>query len=543
MDEHTSTLVRKAPCPECGSRDNLGVFSDGHGHCFGCGAYIHAVDSPTKAKVQTRPVEGLAQGEAQDLPRRKLRQDTCGKWGYLIGYVDGKPAQLATYRDLSGRSVAQKVRFADKTFKWVGEPKKAGLYGQHLWRDGGKMLVITEGEIDALSVSQAQENKWPVVSLPNGAQAAAKDIAKQLEWVMKFEKVILMFDGDEHGQKASEEVAAMLPPGKAHIAKLALKDASDMLQAGRDKEIIDAIWQAKLWRPDEIVAGTDLWDVIIDDSKEARCLQYPWEGLNGITRGLRMGEITLIGAGTGVGKSSICRELAHYLLSLRETVGVIALEESVRRTAYGILSVELSKPLHLNREGVTTEQLREAYDKTVGNGRFFTYDHFGSMESENLFNRIRYMVTGCGCQWIVLDHLSIVVSGMEDGDERRLIDNVMTKLRSMVEELGFGLILISHLKETDGKKSLEEGGETHLNLLRGSRSIGQLSDTVLGLERNQQDPATNHLTRLRVLKNRFSGETGVACVLSYDKETGRLSEHTEKINWEEESEGEHAKGF
>jgi twinkle protein len=143
------------------------------------------------------------------------------------------------------------------------------------------------------------------------------------------------------------------------------------------------------------------------------------------------------------------------------------------------------------------------------------------MDSSNLMNRIRYMSKGCGCGWIILDHLSIVVSGMGDGDERRLIDNTMTKLRSLVEELKVGMIIVSHLRRPEGRGH-EEGASTSLSQLRGSAGIAQLSDMVLGLERNQQDEAQRNRTIVRILKNRFTGETGIASYLEYDNERGRL---------------------
>jgi twinkle protein len=133
------------------------------------------------------------------------------------------------------------------------------------------------------------------------------------------------------------------------------------------------------------------------------------------------------------------------------------------------------------------------------------------------------MITGCGCEYIFLDHLSIVVSGLESGDERRFIDNTMTRLRSLVEELKFGLLLVSHLRRPDGRGH-EEGGLTSLSQLRGSAGIAQLSDMVFGLERNQQDEEEPDVTRVRVLKNRWSGQTGVATSLEYGHDTGRLTE-------------------
>jgi twinkle protein len=186
------------------------------------------------------------------------------------------------------------------------------------------------------------------------------------------------------------------------------------------------------------------------------------------------------------------------------------------------MSLHLNKPVHL--EEVPTEDMREAFDATLGTGRVFMYDHWGSTEGDNLLAKIRYLARGCGCQYIILDHISIVVSGLEGGDERRIIDNMMTKLRSITEELNIGMIVVSHLRRPSGDKGHEEGVMTSLSQLRGRASIGQLSDIVIGLERNQQDEESSNITTLRVLKNRWSGETGIAGQLSYSATTGRMSE-------------------
>ena len=331
-----------------------------------------------------------------------------------------------------------------------------------------------------------------------------------------------MFDNDEVGKKAAEECALLLTPGKAKIASLPLKDASDMLQEGRVKELVDAVWAAKVFRPDGIVSGTELWE-LVSSEEVVESIPYPFNGLNEKTLGIRRGEIVTITAGSGIGKSQLTREIAYDIIKQGHTVGYIALEESVKRTSLGLMGLALNKPLHLGAEGIDKEELKDAFNATVGSGNVFLYDHWGSTDSDNLLAKIRYLVRGCGCNYIVLDHLSIVVSGMGDGDERRLIDNTMTKLRTLTEELQCGLILVSHLKRPEGKGH-EEGASTSLAQLRGSAAIAQLSDMVVGLERNQQDKDNANLTTIRILKNRWTGETGIACHLEYSKETGRMTE-------------------
>tara|TARA_R110000787_G_scaffold165263_1_gene278395 strand:- start:2385 stop:3671 length:1287 start_codon:yes stop_codon:yes gene_type:complete len=410
----------------------------------------------------------------------------------------------------------------DKSFQILGNSKKMGLYGEHLWRGGGKMVTVTEGEIDALSVSQQTGNKWATVSVPNGAQGAHKAVARSLEWLETFESVVFMFDNDEAGRAAAEKCSLMLSVGKAKIATLPLKDANEMLVAGRGSELVSAQWGAKPFRPDGVVLGEDLWEQVseVDDSES---FPYPWAGMNDKTYGIRKGELVTLTSGTGIGKSSICREIAHHLIINDKKVGYIALEESVARTAKGIMGISLNLPIHIHGTDVSMERLHEAFQATMGKGNCVLYDHFGSMDSDHLLGKIRYMVKALDVEYIFLDHISIMVSGYEDGDERRRIDNIMTKLRSLVEELGIALILVSHLKRPEGKAH-EEGAKTSLAQLRGSASLGQLSDLVLGFERDQQAEDEADVTTVRVLKNRYSGETGVNCTLRYSRETGRLKE-------------------
>ncbi len=460
------------------------------------------------------------EAEVRGLSARGISEETCRLFGVRVGKFKGKTAHFYPYYQ-DNQVIACKVRGADKAFNFIGDAKSPPLFGQNLWAKG-KKVIITEGEIDCLTVSQVQGNKWPTVSVPNGAQGAKKSIQKNLEWFEGFEEVVLMFDMDEPGQKAAQECAELFAPGKCKIASLPLKDPNECLLAGKPDAIIQAMWNAKPYRPDGIISGQELWEEI---SKEeaVQSVPYPWLALNEKTQGLRKGELVTLTAGSGIGKSSVVREIAHHLIKAGETVGMIMLEENVKRTALGLMGIELNKPLHLSREGVTDEDLRAGFSATVGSGRVFLYNHFGSSDVANLVSRIRYLAKGCGCAWIVLDHLSIVVSGLGDGDERRLIDNAMTTLRTLVEETGVGMLLVSHLRRPEGKGH-EEGATTSLSQLRGSHAIAQLSDIVVGLERSQQDEERMNVTTLRVLKNRFSGETGTAGQLYYDRKTGRLSE-------------------
>ena len=525
MDQE-STFLYHEPCPKCGSSDACGVFSDGHRYCYSCNTYFRPDGSVKSEEVRVSkeciPFEDL---EEVSLTKRCIGKDTCSKFKYFSTVYKGKPCQVACYYDDSGNLVGQKLRFPDKSFAVLGSISNR-LYGSQLWA-GGKKIVITEGEIDCLTVSQLQGNKWPVVSIPNGAQAAKKAIESNLEYLENFEEVILMFDMDDPGRKASEECAKILPAGKAYIANLPCKDPNECLSEGKGSEVLQAVWNAKPYRPDGIVSGTDLYEKCvtdIDDLKDS--VEYPWVALQNKTKGARHGELYVFTSGSGMGKSTILRELEYYFGVHRgELCGIVALEESTRKTGMELMSIHLNKRLILDPEGTDEDERSRAFAETIGNGNFFLYDHFGSLDSGNLLSKLRYMIVSLGCKRIFLDHISIVVSGMdtdEDGGERKAIDKLMTNLRSLVEETGATMFVVSHLKRPE-KKGHEEGAQVSLSQLRGSGAIAQLSDMVIGLERNQQGDNPNVLT-LRVPKNRFSGDTGVSGYLEYDPETGRLKD-------------------
>ena len=523
METAESEFVQHEPCPECGSDNNLARYSDGHGFCFGCNYYEHADGATGGGLAPSQNINPeLIHGEYLELKKRGINEKTVRKFGYMVCSFNGSPVHIAPFHDAKGVICAQHIRFQNKDFIWLGDPKSAGLWGQQLWRDSGKMVVITEGEIDAMSISQLQDNRWPVVSLRSGAAGGKKDIAKAVSWLEGFESVVFAFDMDDPGKKAASECALLLSPGKSKIWNLPLKDANEMLQAGRNKELLDAIWGAKVYRPDGIVSAEETWGLLMSEDPKGG-VPYPWRELQEKTTGMRIGEIVTICAGSGIGKSQVCRELAAHLVCHGEKVGYIALEESVKRSIRGLVSIFVNAPLHLPnvRQSIAVEDMKAAWDKLAS--KVYFYDHWGSLDGDNLFNRIRYLAVACGCRWIVLDHISIVVSGDKEGDERRNIDNLMTQLRSMVEELSIGMLLVSHLKRPDGKP-LEEGGKTSLALLRGSGSIGQLSDIVIGQERDQQDEERSNITTLRILKDRFAGSTGLAGELHYNRMTGRLVE-------------------
>lgn len=496
-------FLRHEPCTKCGSSDGKAIYSSGTAYCFVCSTYYPSTDSEGVQQQPQRRKGMITEIDYRPLNKRRISLESCRKYGYGYGTLKGKTVHLAPYY-FKNQLVAQHIRTASKDFSWTGEAKQLELFGQHLWEIGGKRLVITEGEIDCMSVAQAFSLRWPVVSVPNGAQSAAKYIKQNIEFIESYDEVVFAFDNDEFGREAAEKCAQLLTPGKAKIANWSpYKDANEMLQDGKGSQIASIIFSAQIYRPDGIIIGSELTlDYLLKD-EDIMAYDIPYSLLNAKLKGLRKAEITTLTAGSGVGKSTLAREIAYHLMGNHNlNIGYVALEESVKKSALGFMAMKLDVPLgdlFLNKKIVSEELFDKAYQEIIASNKLYLYDHFGSLDSDNLVSKLKYLAIGCGVDFIVLDHISIVVSGIEDGDERRIIDNLMTNLRSLAENTGVGLILISHLRVPQGSKAHEEGGRVTMNQLRDSGSIKQLSDNIVGVERDQQGENPNE-SNLRLLK-------------------------------------------
>ena len=540
-----STFVEHKPCPACRNTggdkagDNLSVYSDGHGYCNACGHYEKGTSTGTYEQKERPTMQSTitprgTSGSA--IKDRRISGKITSKFGVTVsfnkeGKIDKHYYPYFDSKDTNNLIGYKERTVATKEFQIIGTNKGSGLFGQEANRSGGKYLTICEGEIDALSISEMFDGKWQVVSLKNGANSASRDIKDNLDYIESFDNVVLCFDQDPAGFEAVKAVQDIISVGKLKVCKLPMKDANEMLMNGKIKEFTNAWWSAESYTPAGIIRGKDTWEYLIK-SNDSVTVDYPWQGLNKFTYGFRTKELVTITSGAGMGKTSVVKELESYILNTTEdNLAIIHLEEAIETSVTGLMSIEANIPLHIPQYARELSEIdkKTLWQKSVGDRNVFFYDHWGSMSEDSLLNVIRSYAKSYECRWIILDHLSIVVSD-QDGiaDERKAIDAIMTKLRKIVQETGVGLFLISHLKRPQGKAH-EEGGQVSLSELRGSAAIAQLSDIVIGLERNQQDddPIIRNQTTLRVIKNRFSGLTGKACRLQYDSETGRLTEVTE----------------
>ena len=518
MDE--SGTIRQGPCDACGSSDANTWYADGHQYCFSCKNYIHP-DTPLRraTKISGALISG---GAFKDLSKRKLTKETCQKFGYKVATYKGKTVQVAEFRDQSKAIIAQHVRTADKGFYWKGKKEQTLLFGQHLWRDKGRKLIVTEGEIDAMTVSQLQNHKWPVVSIKSGAASARKDFKDHIDWLECFDTVVIMFDNDEPGRKAAQECAMVLTPGKARIAELPLKDANDMLKAGRGEEVIQAIWEAKELRPDGIVTLPEIREQVLKPVEWGE--SWPWKILTHLTYGRRRGEVYTFGAGSGAGKTDIFTQIiAHILKHNNLPVAAFYMEQAVGETGKRVAGKMAGKLFHIPDAQWSKEELEHTFDTLEKGPPLYLYDSFGANDWEEIRLHIKYLAHACGVKDFFIDHLTALA---DPSNEKESLEHLMKDVASLAQELQITIYIVSHLTTPHGTPH-EEGGRVHGNQFKGSRTIMYWSDFMFGIERNQQaeDKDERSTATFRVLKDRYTGRSnGHFFTLTYNHDTGILEE-------------------
>lgn len=529
-------VTKNQPCNDCGGSDPLQVYEDGSTFCFSCRKSHPAPKGVTIVKDDDfEPMEGsswVSLSEVRDeFPTRgfkergifkQIAEHYSVKVSYdLDGHIDAHYYPYYVDNNLSG----YKVRKLPKDFTSIGKVR-GGLFGQQNY-NGGKRLVITEGEMDAMAVQSAWYKRYktfyPVVSIRSAS--SIKDLIEERDWIRNFDEVILWFDKDDAGQDAMKEAARIIGYDKVKIAKSNEKDASDLWIKDPDK-VLKTIYDSTEYTPAGILDKEELWEQL-EKYNELESVPYPpfMTGLNEKLKGMRFGEITLWTSGTGSGKSTLLREIAVHLLDITEDkIGIVSLEESPAETARKMSGMALNR--NPAGEEIPLEELRVGYDKVFGDDRVLVLDHQGSISDGSIMDFLEYMCLS-GAKYIFVDHITILASeGAEGLTGNEAIDLIMNQLLRLVKKYNVWIGLISHLRKTDNKgKSFEEGKLPSMDDIRGSGSIKQISMDIIAFARDvgNSDNVKRNTIKTKVLKCRYTGLTGPSGALLYDFGTGRLS--------------------
>lgn len=556
--EGNNELVSKGPCPECPSSDGFATYADGHAHCYVCG---HWQKPPRGGEGAAGAGEGGSaraghdgkqQGQASHrddrgsdllrpsgtgdpysaLGKRALLPTTLKRFGYFQHPFKGQVVHVAPYYDQAGELACQKLRFPNKEFVVLKASSSTltdcQLFGQKVYGEQfNKRVVVTEGELDAISVAQAMDFGLAAVSVAGGAKGAAKSVKANWRWLDGFTEIIFWFDDDEPGREAMEECAKLFAVGKVKLARVAgRKDASDCLQANQPGEIRAAIFAATTWRPAGIVNAADNSDDVCvpkADGTSGWSYKWPWASLNETLGPILPGQVTYHVAGTGIGKTTAIAEIEYDLVQQGAKVFHMGFEDTRRDVKLRLMSIKANQKL--DATPLDDDAMRALHAEVFGSRLIEMFDpETAEWSVPAILGYVRYCVKALGCRVGFIDPLSFIAAGLSLGDdERRTLDKASRDLAAGAKELGVHLQIAHHLTDPRDGKGHTEGAASHLNQVRGSGGIANFATFVIGHERNQQAEGDQFLlTQLRALKNRPRSITGPMQVLKYDMVTGRL---------------------
>jgi len=527
----------------CGSSDALQVYSDGHAFCYSCnesiknyeeyleneGVIVLKPKSNVSAFTPQLTVEDVQKLQNRGFKERGIDKRITTHFDVVAeGDSDGIIAHYYPYT--SGNAiVAYKERKLPKQFHTVGDFKDVELFGQSKFREGGKRLVITEGELDAMSYAQAclvESNQiYPVVSLPSAS--GLKALRNNRKWIRTFNEVVLWIDNDDAGEKALHDAAKIIGYDKVKVAKSVHKDANDTLIIQGAKEVLRVIWDAKSYSPAGIITDpAELWQQL-EEYDKIESVPYPscLQGLNEKVKGMRYGEITLWTSGTGSGKSTLLREIMLHLIdNTTDKIGLVSLEEAPAEAARKLAGMAINK--NPANEQIPLEELKVGFDQVFDNGRVIVLDHQGAITDGSIIDTLESMCV-MGAKYLFVDHITILCSEGADGlTGNEAIDKVMNDLLSLAKRHQVWIGLVSHLRKmTTVGSSFEDGKLASLDDIRGSGSIKQISFDILAFARNLNAANEQERNRIKmaVLKSRYTGLTGPCGCALYDYQTGRLS--------------------
>ena len=529
-----SQYLYKTGCDKCGSSDARAVYSNGTSYCFSCGGWQKDADgdyTPTYNGAQM----SLLTYEYKDIAKRNIPESIARKFNYGYGAdSSGATVQIANYYNDEKKIVGQKLRYPTKDFKFVGDAKASTMFGMQLWSNTGKKLVITEGEIDALSYATATDGKYPVISLKNGANSAKKEIAEHIDWINGYEEVFVWFDNDDAGRQAVNDITTIIPADKLRIIRHPkYKDANEVLVYEGKAGVVNAYYNAERYKPDDIVTPLDLLDTIAEPIKMG--FEYAYDHLTKMLYGRRFGEVVVVGAGVSVGKTDFIMTQVAHDVAKGWKVASFMLEQSVKETMLRVAGKMNGIHYHLPDAEYDSKQLK---DTVAGmQDQLYMFDNFGANDWETIKAKIRYMNYNYDCRIFYIDNLTALNS--HASDERRSLDALMAEVAGLAQELDIWVMLVSHLNPPKSGASHEAGGKTEQNQFTGSRAIMRWAYAMFGIERNtlHEEPEERNKGLIRVLKDRFSGSaTGRTVGFYYDKDTGLV--HETEVDFQIEQTGE-----
>lgn len=535
---------------DCGSGDGLQVFQQEDGtvdaYCFACGKYEPdpynggeppEVEAPDPEQVR-RKVQELIKYPCVDIPERRLKREALNHFGIRmeVSEQDGVSPTVVyfPYGSDDGLKGWKARTLGELKRMWgVGSLKDTYMFGwSSALRSGSKTLYITEGEFDAVALWQILKDankhteyadmEHAVVSLPSGAGCAKKVVSKYIREIRRhFKDIVLVFDMDEPGQKAAEEVNRIC--AEAKVAKLPCKDVNECLMQGASKAAKAAVvYRAERPKNSRVVYGSALREAARKEPE--RGLSWPWQGMTDATRGIRRGETIYLGAGVKMGKSELVNAIAaHIIKEHGKPVYMIKPEEALGKS-YKLLLGKIAGRIFHDPNIPFDYEAFDAADALVGDKAIFQ-DIYQFGRWEDLKEDIMYTVVNDGVQDVFIDPITCFTNMMNSAEANEHLTLIAAELSAMAKDMDFTAYIFCHLKAPEGTPH-ERGAPVFSNQFAGSRAMMRSCNYMIGLE-GDKDPELpveqRNIRHLKILEDREFGVTA-SVPLYWDYKTGLFNE-------------------
>jgi twinkle protein len=520
--------LKHQPCPfsSCGSSDAFSYETNKKvGFCHSCGGkYSYksvglqdwAEDKyPTNkesnymnvTEFTPKRIEDLSEGKYEAM--RGINASTMQDYNVLT--YDDRQEYIYPSGGIKVRKLGEKAFYAKDGFK--GDE----LFGMNLYPAGcSKIVTITEGELDALSVCQMTQNQYlnPSVSLPS-ATPSKRLWENCKEWLSSFEKIILSVDNDDAGNALADRMARLFPNKVYRVQHGEYKDANDFLQAGREREFKNLWWKPLKHTPENILNTSDQFLKLYDETPEHVYYKTGIEALDDKILGLMQGHFTVFKAPTGIGKTELMRYMEYSMLQQNIPIAAWHLEETKLRSLLGLVSYEVGD--NLTRRDLIEEKkadglVREAIGNITKDENFYQFYLGDGQGADELIDQIRFFSQACDCKFVFFEPIQDVVVGTSEDSKESMLADLSIRLSKLAAELNVGIVTIAHTNENGDPKYC--------------KMIGQRASVIIDLHRDKEadNMEERNTTYLKVEKNRPCSEEGQAGRLSFDLDTFMLTE-------------------
>lgn len=514
-----SRFLYHTACGVCSSSDGRAVHEDGSSYCHVCKTYRKldknfeggSMTIQQRASPSTAGKEPYYEGEPQAV--RGYSEKTAKFFGIL---VDDDGDIVYPYYSEGGELVKTKIRKNNKEKKQFTQTGNTRgdflLFGMDKFGTGGKLLTIVEGQ-DDVAAAYELNGGFPVISVDSAATAVS-DVKKHLDYIESYDKIVVAFDNDEAGREATQKVCEVLPPNKTFVASwTSYKDPNDYL-INRDSQAFKRdFWNMRKYSPAGLVRFSEALPFLEYHTGLEKLPLPKSMGLleSMLGGGPARGEITVFGALTSIGKTTLVNNLVHgFLKDTKSTVSYLGLETTVGKVTNDLLSLEA---------GVTVKSYAEAlpiYESVEWKDRLNIINHMGSFDMETLMKRLRSTIVATGSDVFILDPLQQALEDLGNDTVKLFMDNLL----KIANQTNVSFVITSHMRKPDDKNP---HAVSEYDLL-GSSAINQVAFNTILLSRDKMHPDeyVKNSTRMQLAKCRRTGVTGEAGWLLFDKDSGRL---------------------